>query len=185
MISKPKTTAAPTRTPRRSQGGFIVAYVLAGIALASVAIAGIARLNSANNTSERMATLRSDLVRQAELIRNMVVACKIKHPTGNNGTGFRVSFPGTPASQNVADLVCPGAPAGYQSLWNGRDAIVPPSPLVGMGPWKYVNDATSIRISIAVTEAVAFRTAALNSAALKFGSQASVTGSTLTITLAN
>ena len=173
--------------PKHSQpqGGFILAYVLFAISLISISMAVLARSNSTSDSGRKQAEVRDDLVQQAELIRAKLIACSVNYPAGNNGTGLRATYPATPVNSEVADLVCPGAPAGATALWSGLDGIYSPKVLTGFSTWKFSNDTTSMRIVITINSSTPSLQAGLRSAALKLGEQANTTAnSVLILTLA-
>lgn len=151
----------------------------------SLVIGATARMNTSGDNGRRMAQTRDELVQQASLIRSKIIACTVQYPGGNNGLGFRLQFPAAPVSGAVADALCPGNPNVSKSLWNPADGTYMPRQLAGFSAWGIAHDATSMRISITTTSGAQHDLAALTNAALKFGSQATLTGSTLTIIIAS
>ena len=180
-----KTTAArPTRAGVFSQRGFLMAYLMAVLAIASVVMVAWARLGNQATDGKRVAQLRDSVVSQASLIRSKQMSCTTTYPGGNNGLGFRLAFPAAPVSGLVADLLCPGNPNTNKSLWSTADGIYAPQTLNGLSAWSYSHDAASIRIIISVTGSGNVPTAALNNAVLRYGPQASMANGTLTILIA-
>jgi hypothetical protein len=170
----------------RSQRGVGFAAVLTIIALLTAVSLATARLHNAANTGERVERVREELLQQASLVQGKLIACMASWPGGDNGTGYRVAYPAALTATAVSALACPGAPAALQPLWHGADGVLPPRQMPDFGAWSYVNDATSMRVSITAANSYPYTTAALASAALRLGStQASISGSTLTIVLSN
>jgi hypothetical protein len=157
--------------------------VLFAILVMSLTLRMLAAQHQAGDAGLKEAALRTAVVEQVELIRAKLIMCASNYPAGNNGLGYRLPYPAAPASGLVSDLQCPGAPAGWQTFWNGTDGVFAPKPLQGMSAWSYVHDATGIRVAISVQHSTSSLQAGLRSAALALGSQASVAGSTLTVTL--
>lgn len=120
------------------------------------------------------------MAQQAGLIRQRIIACGTDNPSGNNGTTFRVIYPGAATAASVSALICPG---NATNIWSQSDGAVVPVPLAGFNAWQYINDASSMRIT--VTSTVADRTTILPSLANSLGTQASYSGNTLTWVLAN
>lgn len=142
-----------------------LSYLIGGNGLASTAI-------TSNNKS-------AQIVAQANLILQQIYGCVSNYPTGNNGGSFHLAYPATPTASLVSNLVCPGTSA---NLWTGVDGIYLPTMPGDFGAWTYTNDATSVRIATTTTNLTAWQGAMTNAAA-KFGAQASISGSTLTITV--
>lgn len=163
---------------RQRQSGFSVLVALMATALLvsalTVALTGgsggfsMSGMLAGNNKATLVAG-------QAALIRSRILQCAIEYPSGNNGTGFRVSYPAAAAITNVSALTCPGSGVG---LWNMSDAVEMPPTIEGFNVWRYVNDATSMRIQIVASNSDT--TALLSSIATKLGAQSSYSGSTLT-----
>lgn len=163
------------RINRNKQSGLgilivlIMAAVLSGV-LAAVLAGGAnsASMVSNNNASQTIAA-------QAGLIRSRILQCSTAYPSGNNGTGFRATYPAGVTTVNVSTLVCPGSAL---NLWNQSDGVFMPSPPAGFNAWQFTNDATSMRLTISAS--TADRIAILPAIANLLGPQASVSGSTLT-----
>lgn len=133
--------------------------------------------SNAINTNNKATQLSS----QARLIMQMVYSCTSNYPTGNNGGTTHLPYPATPTGNLVSNLVCPGTSA---NLWTGVDGAYLPVIPTDFGAWQYVNDATSVRITTTTTNLTAWANA-INQVVSQFGSQASLSGSTLTITITN
>lgn len=171
---------------RRKQRGFMLGYVMLGLALTSLSLMALARMGGKSADSKRMAEMRDEVVTQANLIRAKLIACTVSFPGGDNGLGFRPQLPNTPASGVVDDVACPGNPNANKSIWAPAQGIHAPRRLSGLGAWHYTHDAMSARISISTAAGGGnVSQAALNNAALKFGTQSTVTGNTLTVVIAN
>lgn len=166
------------KNPARASG-FITSYVLTGILLLSIAIAGIAAMNRGGDSGKRQEQVRQAISGQVDLIRSKLISCVVVFPSGDNGTGFRSAYPGTPASGLVSDLVCPGEGA----LWPGGDGVsLPPQPR-GFGQWNYANDASSIRITIELDGSDPRDRAGATHAARRFGPDASIVGDSFSFVL--
>lgn len=164
----------------------MLGYVMLGLALTSISLMVLSRMGGKSADSKRMAELRDEVVSQATLIRAKLIACAVSYPGGDNGLGFRPQLPVTPVSGAADDVLCPGNPNPNKSIWAPGDGIHAPRRLTGLGAWSYSHDATSARISISTAPGGGnVAQAALNNAAQKFGAQSSVTGSTLTVVIAN
>jgi len=164
---------------KKSQQGMSILILLLGAAVLSATLAsmlaggsGIASMSSSMNAISTTAA-------QASLIRSKILQCAIEYPMGDNATSYRKSYPGGALGASVDSLVCPGS---AQNLWSMNDGIAMPTVTAGFGQWQYANDATSMRILI--TSTTSDRTAILQSIANKLGTQASVTGATLTWVIA-
>lgn len=172
------------QTTGRQQRGFVLGYALFGLLLISLTIGAAARMNRSSDNGQRMAQSRDEIVQQASLIRSKLIACAIQYPGGNNGLGYRAQFPAAPGTGAVADVLCPGNPSVNKTIWTAADGSFVPRQMSGFSTWSFAHDATSMRISITATGSTSYTTAALTNAALKFGAQASLVGSTLTIVIA-
>lgn len=170
-----------------------MSYVLVGLAIMSLSIMVVSRMGNKTNDSKRMVEVRDEVTNQVALIRSKLIACSVFYPGGNNGLGYRPQLPITPiagvlsnvADGYVVDVLCPGNPNANKSIWSSSDGVYMPRKLTGLGDWKYIHDATSARISVAAIGAGAINLSALTNVALRIGSQASVTGSALTVVIAN
>jgi hypothetical protein len=166
-----------------SQRGVAFVAVLAVIGVMLAVSVAAARLRNATYTAERVEQVRDELLQQAGTIRTKLIACVVNWPAGDNGSGWRAPYPAGAASSAVSALQCPGAPVALQPLWNGSDGVLPPRAMPDFGTWSYANDGTSMRIWITAADHHTATTAAMNSAALRLGTAASISGSTLTIEL--
>jgi len=165
-----------------NKGFAVVSLVLMVIALMAVIAGAIAISSRSYNAAVAINNTVTQLVAQANLIRQKVTQCVIEYSEGDNGTGFHKTYPaGT--NVDVSTLTCPGAPAGSNNLWTGSDSVFLPNPPVGFNAWKYTNDATSVRISIQTTNVSGYGTAMSKAAAKFSSSEASVSGDTLTVTI--
>jgi hypothetical protein len=169
----------------RHQAGIALSYVLAFIALVAIATTyfattgrGVAR--SISNQENKVA-----LLEQATLVRSRIIGCAVSFPGGDNGTGFRLPYPPGTTPVAVRDLVCPGQD-GANNLWSGTGGLTLPAPPRIFNDWMYVNDASSMRISIsAKTSGDATTLAIMDAIATRLGSGASRTGDVLTIVVMN
>lgn len=164
---------------RKTQSGYgILIFILLTIVLGATLAANLAGGASvasmmANSNAANM------VAAQASLIRGRILQCGIDYPSGNNGTSYRVIYPSATTAANVSALTCPGNSA---NLWSQSDGVAMPASLSGFNAWQYVNDATSMRITVTSTNAD--RTAILPRIVTLLGSQASYAGSTLTWVIA-
>jgi len=164
---------------KKSQKGMSILILLVGAAVLSAALAAmlaggtsIAAMSSSMNAINTTAA-------QASLIRSKILQCAIEYPAGDNATSYRKFYPAGALGASVDSLVCPGS---AQNLWSMSDGVSMPTVTSGFAKWQYANDATSMRILI--TSTTSDRTAILQSIANKLGTQASVTGATLTWVIA-
>lgn len=170
---------------RHTQHGAAFVAVLAIIGLLVAVSVAAAKLRNAADTGARMESVRDELWQQASLIRDKLIACTINWPSGDNGTGYRPAYPAAATPAAVSGLACPGEP-GQPNLWSASDGVLPPRPLNDFGVWAYTNDAASLRLTITAANSFTYTKAAMQSVARRLGAdQASVSGSTLTIKLAN
>jgi len=173
------------RRPQAANRGFILGYALTALFLLSLTMALLSRMSSSGNSGRIMASNRDELAQQISLIRSELLACTVSYPGGDNGLGFRAAWPAPPVSTLVADVLCPGNPNTTKSIWDPSAGLHAPRTLQGFTPWSYMHDVSSVRITISATSGGAMSTATLNNVALRFGSQATVNGATLTVVIAN
>lgn len=151
---------------------FLMAAMLGAVLAASLSGgSSVASMMSNNNASQMIAA-------QASLIRTRLLQCSNENPTGNNGGSFRLTFPRADTATLVSALTCPGNALG---LWSWSDGVSIPGTVSGFGPWYYVNDATSMRITVAST--ISDRASIVPNIVSILGAQASQSGTTPTITL--
>lgn len=165
------------------QNGFI-AYVFVVIAMLSMVAAAVAAMSRSGGRQQWNFETKNALMDASKIIRSRVIFCGIAFPAGDNGSGFHTRFPATPGTGNVTDLVCPGQPAP-NNLWTGKGGLPLPTQPGGFAPWQYVNDGTSVRISLRATGGTTdiAAIAVLDSLALRIGTNASRTADILTIIL--
>ena len=165
------------------QRGVALAYILATIALASLAATYIAKSQRGVAQSQFNQDVKNSLTDPYTISRSRISGCAITYPAGNNGTGFHLVYPATPASGLVADLTCPGQ-SGSNNLWYGTGGLTFAAQHRSFLPWRYVNDATNIRITI--TAAVANNPTLqgiMDVLVQRIGASASRSGDVLTIIL--
>lgn len=174
-----------TREPTNHQKnrGLILGQILFSLAVLAIVVSSISAMTRNSADRERVSNLTDTITREAEIIRAKLLSCVISYPAGDNGTGFHPEYPARPASGLVADLACPGAPSASGDIWPGQDGISIPPVANGLSSWSYENDATSIRISISSIPGDTPAKAAINTAAKRFGSDASITANMVTFTL--
>ncbi len=132
-------------TPR-AQRGFVIAYVFVTVALLAALAAVLIHSSRTAPTIARLQALESALRAQAGVQRERIGRCVLEYPSGNNGTGFHPAYPG--GSAVAADsLICPGAPAGNQSLWAGQGGDFMPQAPSGF-VWTYTNDASGVSLHL-------------------------------------
>jgi hypothetical protein len=165
--------------------GFVAIGLLVLI-IALMALIGIAIAKGSNmfNKATAINNTITQLVAQANLIRQKIVQCATEYPEGDNGTSYHKPYP-SGSGVLVSTLTCPGAPAGGNNLWSGIDGVFLPQTPTGFNSWVYTNDATSVRISIQTTNTAAYSTAMQQAAAKFTSSEASVSGNTLTFIVTN
>jgi hypothetical protein len=159
-------------------------FVLLGIVAASTA--------RTNAKAKLFQELKDQIGAQSDLISNSLVLCRTIYPAADNGNGLvdgngqriRQQYPATPSDGMVASIVCPGQSPAL--LFTGDSRSLAPRVLGGFTPWSYVNDATSLRISITATNpGIQYYQDLLAAVARRIGSQAVASGDTLTVTLVN
>jgi hypothetical protein len=178
MISNKLKNNLSKMTRKKNQYGFSLLVLILGCAtiavLLSISIAGTtstASMFSSNNITHVVTG-------QASIIRARLLQCSTDYPTGNNGTGFRISFPAAVTEVNVSALNCPGNSLG---LWNWSDGVSAPPSISGFGSWRYINDASSLRISI--TSNASDRASLIPNIINFLGVNASMSGSSPSVTL--
>lgn len=150
------------------QRGFFVGYILFGIALISIAMTGLAMMTRDAGQRAYLHKVAGEVVKQVQVVRNVVAQCAMLHPTGDNGTGFAPKFPGG-SSVAVSTLECPGAPYANKNLWTGRDGVHLPLTPTGFTGWNYTNDAAGIKIELTSSGGMVHNQVLAN-AATKFAS---------------
>lgn len=179
------TARNATMRTNRSEQGIAVAYILAAIALLGLVAFMMAKMSNSNVQLQTAFDSKQTLIRQYQLIRSRVLSCGVAYPAGDNGTGVRVRYPATPVSGNVIDMTCPGQP-GANNLWSGAGSVTLRAPPAAFTGWMYANDGTSMRLAIQPAVSGDTRSIGiLTSVANRIGDIATVSGSTLTITLMN
>ena len=171
------------RVSQRYQKGF-VGYIYFMLAMLSIVALSYSQITRSAAVSQHNYDSRQSIINQYQIIRSRIISCAIQYPGGNNGTGFHIQYPATPTGNLVSNLTCPGQ-SGSNNLWTGTGGsqlpLVPPE----FNNWTYVNDATSIRISltakIGTTDLGAM--GMINWLANRLGSSASIVGPTLTIVI--
>jgi hypothetical protein len=179
-------TVRTYRTRRALSRGFGMAYALTTLAILSLTVMVASRMAGRTADANRMSDMRDEVVSQAHLIRSKLISCMVSYPAGDPST--LDVLPATPASGvPVSVLTCPGDPATDKSLWKPVDGIFAPRPLSGLSTWVFIHatPSTAASISISAVGGGNPTSAALNNAALRFGAQARVIGSTLTVDIAN
>ena len=163
----------------KRQGGFIVAYIMMGIALIAISMSALAFMH--NDSAGKLLIYNNSVAIQKQIasIQGMVTNCALLYPTGNNGSGYHNAYPGG-ASVDVLQLTCPGAPFSNKNLWTGRNGTVPPLAPRGMGGWVYTNDASGIRLTISAGSDVDLNRSLTSAMAHYTPSQVSISGGTLT-----
>lgn len=170
---------------KKNQKGVAIAYMLTAIALLGLISFALSRLTTSSKQLEASFETRLALIGQYQMIRSRILSCGIAYPAGDNGTGSRVRYPATPLSERVLDLECPGKP-GANNLWNGSGGVRLSAPPPAFSEWGYVNDATSMRLSIEpMTTGDTSSLSILSGVAIRVGDNASMVGNALVITLMN
>lgn len=179
------TTAPHNRRQYHFAHGFAAATVLFSLALFVMIGVATATLSRNSSKTRQFQETKEQMIAQRDVIWSTLLLCKTIFPAGNNGNGFgvRQQFPATPVDGSVASLVCPGQ--SPTSIWSGDLTTMSPRALPGFGPWTYVNDATSIRITTTALDAGSlFYQNLMDKVITRIGAtQASRSADTLTITL--
>lgn len=164
---------------KRQRGFSFFAMIMVVVVIIAALSAAMMATSRTNETA--MSDLRNSqlVVSQANLIRSKLINCAIDIP-GNNGGSFHLPYPRADVETNVSGLTCPGTGL---SLWTGSDAIFAPTAPFASQTWKYINDATSVRISLSDSSP----NNALTLAATKFGAAevAGSSSSTFILTITN
>lgn len=169
----------------RHQKGVALSYVLAFIALLSIATTFFAMTQRGAAQSLVNQENRVALLEQSTLIRSRIIGCTVSFPGGDNGTGFRLPYPAATTAVAVRDLTCPGQ-SGANNLWSGTGGLTLPAPPRIFNNWTFVNDATSMRISISAKTPGDLNTrAVMDFVVARLGASASRTGDTMTVVLMN
>ncbi len=124
-----------------NQHGFILAYVLYGIALIALVSAAYAQMRNTDEQSQSIEETVNTVMAQLEVLKTKIFLCGAIYPDGDHGQfPARRSYP-APATTGNLDLatsvVCPGAPAGANGLANMSDGQPIPIPPADFKPWEY------------------------------------------------
>lgn len=119
----------------------VLAQIIVGIALLAVLATSLSLSSRGTGFHQMRIAVDAEISSQANLIRQRVIECNLRYPTPG--------FPTTPVSGLVRDLRCPGAPNGYQILWNSPNNPSLPKPPTNHNEWTYVADSAGIRITTA------------------------------------
>lgn len=124
-----------------SQSGFILAYLLYGIALIAVVGAAYAHLHDSEDQSRYIDESVNTLMAQVEVLKTKVFLCGAIYPDGDHGQfAARRPYPAPVNTDNrdlVSNVVCPGAPAGANTLASMSDGQPIPIPPPDFKPWEY------------------------------------------------
>lgn len=136
-----------------------MAYLIAAISLLSITIYALSSAVTQNSSLMWVSKASSAVSSQADLIRTKVIACGAAFPAGDNGSASSLEiyrkYPKTPADGLLANVMCPGAPAGTQAIWSGRDGVFLRKLPSGFGDWGYTNDSSGIYITTASSSGLA------------------------------
>lgn len=167
------------------QKGFAIGYLFAALALAGLVAFQLSKTSRTNAQGDVNFQNRAALLDQYHLIRSRILACGINFPYGDNGTTFRIRYPATPGSGLVRDLTCPGQDPP-NNLWTGLNGLILPAEPPALNPWRYENDATSMRLSIQARSASdTHLLGVMDQVVSTIGSAASRSGDVLTVVLMN
>jgi hypothetical protein len=153
------------------QRGIAITYILIFIALATLAAMEVSMMSRGSKQAAVNDAAKTTVLDQWRLIRGRIIACAINYPGGNNGTAYRVRYPAATTPVAVSTLTCPGQ-TGANNIWSGTGGLTLPAAPSMFNAWTYVNDTTSMRITISA-----------NNASNPTGPNATRSGSTLTIVL--
>lgn len=175
----------PSKIVQSKQKGIALAYILAFLALLTLATTFIAKTQRGTAQAISNQENKVALLEQATLVRSRIIGCAVSYPAGDNGTGVRIQYPATPTSGLVRDLTCPGQP-GSNNLWTGTGGLTLPSPPKIFNAWRYVNDTSSMRITISASASGDPTTLGIMDAiAARLGTSATRNGDVLTVVLVN
>lgn len=174
------------RNLRSKQRGFATAYLLVAIVLFSLVAWEMSQMYDANQ-QVRWAKTSTDLIYdQALLIRTQVIACGTSYPSGvntdPNSLSYYKKYPGSSATLDT--IQCPGAPAGQQLTWGGRDGVFLRKLPSDFTSWSYTNGSAGITVSLNSTTSRGHD--ALARLVTKFNAnEASMSGNRFTFVVAN
>lgn len=166
----------------RSQSGFAFLPLVIGSALLLSSIVAYTVYRSGRAPVIQIANDTATVNRiysEYSLIRSVLIACSSAFPAGDNGTGFKPSYPAATTAALVSGLTCPG---NATSIWDSSNLMYAPRVVTGYTAWTYTNNASGLQIM--TTAADATKAALLTRALSKIEATASVSSLTLTITLA-
>lgn len=166
---------------RKRVSGFGIGYILGIISLFGVMATGLSAMTSRTARAEFVATATSALFAQQDKIRNAIVLCVVRYPSGNNGTTYNIKYPAGSTAVAVTSLTCPGDPNTNKSIWQGKNGGFLEAPPTGISAWTYINDATGIRFIVTSNGAADLNTALDRVAAKLSSTQATRSGNTLTV----
>lgn len=130
-----------------AQTGFILAYVLYGIALIALVSAAYAQMRNTDDQSQNIEETVNTLIAQVEVLKTKIFLCGAIYPDGDHGQfPARRAYPAPATSANrdvITSVVCPGAPAGANSLANMSDGQAIPVPPPDFKPWEYQHTETA------------------------------------------
>lgn len=164
----------------KNNNGFAIGTILIVVVLIGLIAGGLALAGKHVAENVHIDQAATQLVAQANLIRQKITHCVVEYPEGDNGTGTSVQYP-SGNNIEVSTLTCPGAPVGSNNLWTGVDGtFLPPQP-TGFTSWKYTNDAGGVKIVIQTSIANTYAPA-MNKALAKFNTnEALVSGDVFTV----
>ena len=163
----------------RRHGGFAFAYVIGMIALMAAIAAATISMARTNSVANYIFNTTSSVYAAANVISTKIRYCPLSFPGGDNGTGYAIQYPGATTEVLVVSLVCPGRSA--YTLFTGGDGVFLPQTPAQFTGWTYLNDSLGVRIKL-VSDGSDAHNAILANVAAKFTTtEASLSGSTLTI----
>lgn len=151
----------------RKQKGFFLGYVLGMVAVLGVLTALFSQTTPTSSAMGIWSKV-NEIVAQTNLIRSLVAQCATDYPSGDNGTGFRINYPGATTLTSVSSLTCPGAP-GVPNLWSGTGGVFLPIAPVGFSAWQYINNGADAHIQIQATSNTGQLITALAKVQARFG----------------
>lgn len=139
---------------QRRQQGFVVAYIIYGIALMALVGSAYGRLQVSKDQARLVQEAVESITAQIDVIRSKVLLCGAIYPDGDHGEfNARFSYPAPPAASahraNLDAVVCPGGAGGPVGLAALGDGVPLPITPPDFNPWEYEHtEADGIRVRL-------------------------------------
>ena len=172
---------SPTVTLRPRARGYIGVLLMTGI-LAAAAVGMVANERYQAAARESWINRAADaLVLQSSVATTAILGCGSAYTKGDNGDSASATdakrFPKT--ESRLENVQCPGAPANAKFILKGRDGAFVSSLPAEFGAWSYSNSPAGLSFSVQANSALA--AIATRNAMKRIGSNATLTGSTLSV----